>query len=46
VLYEQVSVGNPPPVTAAEARDVVAWYDEILTQCGIGASTYPTAVPA
>ena len=46
VLYEQVAVGNPPPVTAAEARDVVAWYDEILTQCGIGASTYPTAVPA
>jgi predicted dehydrogenase len=39
-LYAAVAAGGEPPVSAAEGRDVVAWYDEILTQSGI------TAVPA
>jgi len=30
-----VAIGQPPPVSAEEGRDVVAWYDEILAQCGI-----------
>jgi predicted dehydrogenase len=34
-LYEQVASGGEPPVSAAEGRDVVAWYDEILAQSGI-----------
>lgn len=37
-LYEAVANGDEPPVTAAEGRDVVAWYDEILTQSGIAAT--------
>ena len=36
-LYEAVAAGDEPPVSAAEGRDVVAWYDEILTQSGITA---------
>ncbi len=32
VLYASVSAGGDPPVSAAEGRDVVAWYDEILAQ--------------
>jgi predicted dehydrogenase len=36
-LYDAVSTGQEPPVSAAEGRDVVAWYDEILTQSGIAA---------
>jgi predicted dehydrogenase len=39
-LYESVSSGGEPPVSAAEGRDVVAWYDEILAQSGV------TAAPA
>jgi hypothetical protein len=35
-LYEQVTSGGLPPVGVNEARDVVAWYDEILAQSGIG----------
>jgi predicted dehydrogenase len=38
LLYEQVAAGGAPPVEAAEGRDVVAWYDEILAQAGIGAA--------
>ncbi len=34
-LYARVAAGGQPPVTAAEGRDVVAWYDEILAQCGL-----------
>jgi predicted dehydrogenase len=34
-LYAAVARGEEPPVSAAEGRDVVAWYDEILTQSGI-----------
>lgn len=45
-LYEAVAAGDPPPVSADEARDVVAWYDEILTQSGINPSTRAQAVPA
>jgi predicted dehydrogenase len=41
VLYASVSAGGDPPVSAAEGRDVVAWYDAILQQ---GAA--PTAQPA
>ncbi len=41
-LYAQVAAGGEPPVTAAEGRDVVAWYDEILAQGGISAA--PTAL--
>jgi predicted dehydrogenase len=36
LLYAQVAAGGEPPVSAAEGRDVVAWYDEILAQSGIG----------
>ncbi|MDX2169335.1 MAG: Gfo/Idh/MocA family oxidoreductase [Deltaproteobacteria bacterium] len=31
-LYASVAAGGEPPVSAAEGRDVVAWYDEILAQ--------------
>lgn len=31
-LYASVAAGGDPPVSAAEGRDVVAWYDEILAQ--------------
>ena len=41
-LYQRVAAGELPPVSAAEGRDVVAWYDEILLQSGIGAA--PSAV--
>ena len=34
-LYANLAAGQPPPVSAEEGRDVVAWYDEILAQCGI-----------
>lgn len=34
-LYAAVAAGGEPPVTAAEGRDVVAWYDAILAQSGI-----------
>lgn len=34
-LYAALAVGDEPPVSAAEGRDVVAWYDEILTQGGV-----------
>ena len=34
-LYAAVAAGGEPPVSAAEGRDVVAWYDEILAQTGI-----------
>ena len=37
-LYAQVAAGGEPPVSAAEGRDVVAWYDEILAQSGIAAA--------
>ena len=37
-LYAAVSAGNEPPVSAAEGRDVVAWYDEILAQSGVSAA--------
>lgn len=40
-LYEAVAAGGEPPVSAAEGRDVVAWYDEILAQSGIAVA--PTA---
>jgi predicted dehydrogenase len=36
-LYAAVAAGGEPPVTAAEGRDVVAWYDEILARSGISA---------
>lgn len=36
-LYAAVAAGEEPPVSAAEGRDVVAWYDEILAQSGITA---------
>lgn len=45
-LYARVAAGEPPPVTVSEARDVVAWYDEILVQAGIGAPDYAKAVSA
>ncbi|MGH7292745.1 MAG: Gfo/Idh/MocA family protein, partial [Myxococcota bacterium] len=41
-LYAQVSSGGEPPVSAAEGRDVVAWYDEILLRSGVSAA--PTAL--
>jgi predicted dehydrogenase len=41
-LYSGLASGGEPPVSAAEARDVVAWYDEILAQSGI--RTAPTAL--
>jgi hypothetical protein len=34
-LYAAVGAGEEPPVSAAEGRDVVAWYDEILAQGGL-----------
>jgi predicted dehydrogenase len=34
-LYEAVSSGGEPPVSAEEGRDVVAWYDRILLAAGI-----------
>jgi hypothetical protein len=37
-LYEAVAAGGEPPVDTAEARDVVAWYDEIAAQSGIAAA--------
>lgn len=37
-LYAQVSSGGEPPVSAAEGRDVVAWYDEILLRSGVSAA--------
>lgn len=37
-LYDAVRRGEEPPVSVAEGRDVVAWYDEILAQSGIGAA--------
>jgi hypothetical protein len=36
-LYAAVAAGEEPPVSAAEGRDVVAWYDEILAQSGVAA---------
>jgi predicted dehydrogenase len=41
-LYANLASGGEPPVSVAEARDVVAWYDEILSQSGISAA--PTAL--
>lgn len=35
-LYENVAVGQPPPVTPEEGRDVTAWYDQILEQACVG----------
>lgn len=46
LLYDQVSRGELPPVSANEARDVVAWYDEILAQSGIAAAAPVKAVNA
>ncbi len=43
-LYDNLAAGDPPPVSAAEGRDVVAWYDEILAQAGIGTATVRDAV--
>jgi len=40
-LYASVAAGGEPPVSAAEGRDVVAWYDEILAAAGIEVA--PTA---
>ncbi len=37
-LYRQVAAGELPPVSADEGRDVVAWYEEILAQCGVSAA--------
>jgi predicted dehydrogenase len=34
-LYASVAAGGEPPVSAAEGRDVVAWYDDILAAAGI-----------
>lgn len=36
-LYAALAAGEEPPVSAAEGRDVVAWYDEILARSGIAA---------
>lgn len=36
-LYAAVAAGEEPPVSAAEGRDVVAWYEEILAQSGVAA---------
>ena len=44
LLYDQMAAGAPPPVSAAEARDVVAWYDEILAQAGIRTDVVRDAV--
>jgi predicted dehydrogenase len=45
-LYERVAAGETPPVSMAEARDVVAWYDEILAQAGVGAASFVKAASA
>jgi predicted dehydrogenase len=45
-LYDQVSSGGLPPVGVNEARDVVAWYDEILAQSGLGERAPAKAVNA
>jgi predicted dehydrogenase len=45
-LYARVAAGEAPPVTVEEARDVVAWYDEILEQTAIGTAGYAKAVSA
>jgi predicted dehydrogenase len=37
-LYGAVAAGGEPPVSAAEGRDVVAWYDEILAQSGVASA--------
>jgi predicted dehydrogenase len=34
-LYARLAAGEPPPVSAAEGRDVVVWYDEILAAAGV-----------
>ena len=34
-LYESLSVGGEPPVSAQEGIDVVEWYDRILAAAGI-----------
>ena len=41
-LYAAVAAGGEPPVSAAEGRDVVGWYDDILAQSGI--RTAPAAL--
>jgi hypothetical protein len=33
-LYDAIATGGAPPVTSAEGRDVVAWYEDILAQSG------------
>lgn len=45
-LYDQVSTGGLPPVGVNEARDVVAWYDEILAQSGLASVPPAKAVNA
>lgn len=45
-LYDQVSIGGLPPVGPNEARDVVAWYDEILAQSGLATVAPAKAVNA
>lgn len=35
-LYGAVAAGGAPPVSAEEGRDVVAWYDEILSRARFG----------
>lgn len=42
-LYRSVASGGEPPVSSAEGRDVVLWYDEILAQAG---GTVPSAAKA
>jgi predicted dehydrogenase len=34
-LYASAAAGGEPPVSAAEGRDVVAWYDQILADAGV-----------
>jgi predicted dehydrogenase len=41
-LYAALAAGGEPPVSAAEGRDVVAWYEQILVQSGI--DTAPAAL--
>jgi predicted dehydrogenase len=41
-LYAALAAGGEPPVSAAEGRDVVAWYEQILAQSGI--ETAPAAL--
>jgi predicted dehydrogenase len=45
-LYTSVVRGGPPPVEAEEGRDIVAWYDEILAQAGVRASSVSIAAAA